>query len=243
MLAGEKPAAAHRHTEPKNKTTEDDDTQEELPYRTENDAVGGHAAGRDIALHDLFIALWSWNNPAGFIGYIGIDPSALKIPGAWILATAAAVGYIVCTARMIPTVRRNLFRFNGALKWIAIYAAFTGGIVEETVFRRMLMEWLADNGTNTLWQIGISGLAFGLVHISWGLLGGISRIGAGSALATTVLGLLLALVYVVAARNVLPAIAAHTLINLFVEPWLIVHAIGSAQGRKEPQEEADYPAP
>lgn len=105
------------------------------------------------------------------------------------------------------------------------------------------MEWLADNGTNTLWQIGISGLAFGLVHISWGLLGGISRIGAGSALATTVLGLLLALVYVVAARNVLPAIAAHTLINLFVEPWLIVHAIGSAQGRKEPQEEADYPAP
>lgn len=191
----------------------------------------------------FFIALWSWNNPAGFIGYIGIDPSALKIPGAWILATAAAVGYIVCTARMIPTVRRNLFRFNGALKWIAIYAAFTGGIVEETVFRRMLMEWLADNGTNTLWQIGISGLAFGLVHISWGLLGGISRIGAGSALATTVLGLLLALVYVVAARNVLPAIAAHTLINLFVEPWLIVHAIGSAQGRKEPQEEADYPAP
>ena len=116
----------------------------------------------------FFIALWSWNNPAGFIGYIGIDPSALKIPGAWILAAAAAVGYIVCTARMIPTVCRNLFRFKGALKWIAIYAAFTGGIVEETVFRRMLMEWLADNGTNTLWQIGISGLAFGLVHISWG---------------------------------------------------------------------------
>lgn len=141
------------------------------------------------------------------------------------------------------TVRRNLFRFKGALKWIAVYAAFTGGIVEETVFRRMLMEWLADNGINTLWQIGISGVAFGLVHISWGLLGGISRIGAASALATTVLGLLLALVYVVAARNVLPAIAAHTLINLFVEPWLIVHAIGSAQGRKEPQEEADYPAP
>lgn len=191
----------------------------------------------------FFIVLWSRNNPAGFIGYIGIDPSALKIPGAWILATAAAVGYIVCTARMIPTVRRNLFRFNGALKWIAIYAAFTGGIVEETVFRRMLMEWLDANGINCLWQIGISGLAFGLVHISWGLLGGISRIGAGSVLATTVLGLLLALVYVVAARNVLPAIAAHTLINLFVEPWLIVHAIGSAQGRKEPQEEADYPAP
>lgn len=191
----------------------------------------------------FFIVLWSWNNPAGFIRYIGIDPSALKIPGAWILAAAAAVGYIVCTARMIPTVRRNLFRFKGALKWIAVYAAFTGGIVEETVFRRMLMEWLADNGINTLWQIGISGVAFGLVHISWGLLGGISRIGAGSVLATTVLGLLLALVYVVAARNVLPAIAAHTLINLFVEPWLIVHAIGLAQGRKEPQEEADYPAP
>lgn len=29
----------------------------------------------------FFIVLWSWNNPADFIIYIGIDPSALKIPG------------------------------------------------------------------------------------------------------------------------------------------------------------------
>ena len=44
----------------------------------------------------FFIALWSWNNPASFIRYIGIDPSALKIPEAWILAAAAAVGYRRC---------------------------------------------------------------------------------------------------------------------------------------------------
>ena len=44
------------------------------------------------------------------------------------------------------------------------------------------------------------------------------------------LGFLLALVYVVGDRNVLPAITAHTIINLFAEPWLMLHAVGSAQG-------------
>lgn len=38
----------------KTRQPKNDDTQEGLPYRTENDTVGGHAAGRDIALHDLF---------------------------------------------------------------------------------------------------------------------------------------------------------------------------------------------
>lgn len=178
----------------------------------------------------FFILLWGINNPVGFIRYIGINHTALNIPYAWLLAVATAIGYIIYTARMIPSVRNNLFRFKSSLKWIAVYAAITGSIVEETVFRKLLMEWLDNNGFDTALQIAISGITFGIVHFSWGLFSGNHRIGTGSAISTMILGFLLALVYVVGDRNVLPAIAAHAIINLFAEPWLMLHAVSSAQG-------------
>ena len=178
----------------------------------------------------FFILLWGIHNPVVFIKYIVINHTALNIPYAWLLEALTAIGYIIYTAQMIPTVRDNLLHFKGLLKWIAVYAAITGGIVEETVFRKMLMEWLNNNGFDTALQIVISGIAFGTVHYSWGLFGGNHRIGTGSAISTMLLGFLLALVYVVGDRNVLPAITAHTIINLFAEPWLMLHAVGSAQG-------------
>lgn len=96
----------------------------------------------------------------------------------------------------------------------------------------MLMNWLQGNGACALMQIVLSALAFGLIHLSWSLLGGNLRTGAASAASTAALGLLLAVVYVAAGRNLLPAVAAHVLINLFVEPWLILSAVGAS--RHEP---------
>ena len=73
----------------------------------------------------------------------------------------------------------------------------------------------------------ISAITFGLLHFSWSLFGGNIKTGIGSAISTIVLGLFLAFIYVVAERNVLPSIIAHMLINLFVEPWLILNAVSS----------------
>ena len=173
----------------------------------------------------VFVVIGFINSPVGFMNYIGLNRTALDIPWAWALAGVVAISYIVYTARMVSTVGQNLFNFASGFKWIGVYAAFPSGIVEELVFRQMLMNWLYANGLYDVWQIVISGVAFGVVHFSWTLLGGNLRMGIVSALSTFVLGLLLALVYVIASRNVLPVIMAHVFINLFIEPWLIWHAI------------------
>lgn len=180
-----------------------------------------------------FIIIWCANGVMDFLNYLGINRSALQLPYAWMLAAATAAGYILYTAKMIPEVRRNLFCFKGIFKWLGIYAALVGGIVEEAVFRQMLMDGLHDSGTGTLLQIILSALAFGLIHYTWTLLGGNLRTGTASAASTVVLGGLLATIYIAAGRNLLPAIAAHTLINIFVEPWLILNAIQSTPTRRE----------
>ena len=175
----------------------------------------------------VFIIIGITNNPTGFINYMGINKTALGIPLAWCVAIFVSICYIIYSARMIPVVRRNLFNFNCWFKLLGVYAAFSSGIVEELVFRKMLMNWLDINGLNVILQIIISAFAFGFLHFSWSLFGKNMKIGIGSALSTIVLGLSLAFIYVIAERNVLPAIIAHILINLFIEPWLILNAVSS----------------
>lgn len=172
-----------------------------------------------------FIVVWLSNGFYDFVDYIGFNKTALHIPYAWGLALLVAVSYIVYTMRMIPLVRENIFNFSGCLKWIGVYAAFTGGLVEELVFRQMLMSWLNAEGVNSCLQVAMSGLVFGLVHFSWMCFGGNLYVGFCSVLSTAVLGFLLAVVYLLADYNVLPAVFAHIVINIFVEPWLILNAI------------------
>lgn len=178
----------------------------------------------------VFIVLGFVYNATGFIYFMGINERALKIPLAWLCSIILAISYIAYTARMMPFVRENLFNFKGLLKWIGIYAAFSGGIMEELVFRKMFMNWLNVNDIGVIYQIIISGVVFGLVHLSWSFLGGNLRVGISSTLSTIILGLLLAAIFVISDRNVLPAIFAHVAINLFIEPWLMVSVIN--QGKK-----------
>lgn len=104
----------------------------------------------------VFIVLGFVYNATGFIYFMGINERALKIPLAWLCSIILAISYIAYTARMMPFVRENLFNFKGLLKWIGIYAAFSGGIMEELVFRKMFMNWLNVN------DIGVIYLEFNL---------------------------------------------------------------------------------
>lgn len=174
----------------------------------------------------FWLALWFFPNPAGFVRLIGFNETAKEIPLAWVLATVFAIAYICYTVYGIQTVRQNLFKFN-LLKVVGIITAFASGMFEEILFRKILMDWLYSNEIGVVLQIIISGVAFGLLHFIWAIFSGNWRYGVGAVIATTVLGLLLAIVYIVAGRNVLPAIMAHTLINLFIEPWLMLDAVKS----------------
>jgi hypothetical protein len=197
--------------------------KEKSPEKQQSLKAGLLLGGMTVFM-SFFLLMWLIPDPARFFNLIGFNETAREIPLAWILATIIAIGYIIYTCYMLPTVRQNLLRFN-LLKVIGIFSAIASGTIEEMVFRQTLMDWLYSNNIGVVLQVLISGVAFGVAHALWALFGGNWRVGLGAAISTTALGLLLAVVYIVAGRNVLPAIMAHMLINLFIEPWLILHAV------------------
>ncbi|MCL1996596.1 MAG: CPBP family intramembrane metalloprotease [Defluviitaleaceae bacterium] len=162
-----------------------------------------------------------------FTEHMGFNSTALEIPLAWVLAVAVAVGYVGYTAKQMPEVRQTMFRFD-LLKVVAIFTTVIGaGIVEELIFRQLLMNWLYSQGLGTILQIAISGLVFGIGHGIWGLFskGGSKSMAVGAVIATTILGTALAIIFIVAERNVLPAIFAHALINFCNEPGMMLYAV------------------
>lgn len=181
-------------------------------------------AGMSVAL-TMVIGIWLVRDPVGFLPErLGVNAQALRVPWAWVLALAVAAGYSLYTLRAVPFVNAYKFEWSG-LKLLGVWAALVSGVVEEVVFRQMLMDLTAAWGFAIGWQIVASAVTFGVAHAAWILFRGEIRIAVPVVASTMVLGALLAVVYLAAGRNVLPAIAAHTLINLVIEPWLILAAV------------------
>lgn len=194
-------------------------------------------AGRILAgvgvLFTVVILVWLVRDqPTEFLTErLGMNAQALQVPWAWILALVVAAGYSSYTAWAVPLVNERKFELSG-LKLLGIWVAFGSGIVEEVVFRQLLMDFTESAGFHVAWQIVVSAVVFGLAHASWVLLRGEFSIAVPVVISTTVLGALLAVVYIVAGRNVLPAIAAHILINLVIEPWLLLAGVS---GKWQPE--------
>lgn len=88
------------------------------------------------------------------------------------------------------------------------------------------MDWLMSLDFSITIQVLASAIIFGLAHGAWILLRGLEfKIALPVILSTTILGGLLAILYIIADRNILAPIVAHILINLFIEPWLILSAV------------------
>jgi uncharacterized protein len=79
------------------------------------------------------------------------------------------------------------------------------------------MNLLANHHQNVIVQILASGAAFGIVHSFWGIRGGMAAVIA-AVRSTTLLGLALAVVFILAGRIVFPCVVAHFTINLVLEP-------------------------
>lgn len=171
------------------------------------------------------ILFWYLGNPQQFIEHrLGINSDAFNNPIVWMLTFIIAIGYIMYTAKVIPFVREYLFTFSW-LKVIGIWAALVSGIVEEILFRQALMDWLMSLDYSVTIQVLASAIIFGLAHGAWIFLRGEFKIALPVILSTTALGGLLAILYIIADRNILAPIVAHILINLFIEPWLILSAV------------------
>ena len=139
-------------------------------------------------------------------------------PGeAWFIALAA--GAIQCATIALffipePTQIFEMSARNGLLSALAIIDGWS----QEVVFRGYMLLRLAKAGLPVWLQIAASGAAFAAIHVGY-----IGSHGLGVVwplLGTATLGAVLALSVVRGKGSLLPAVTAHTLIILIVQPWL-----------------------
>ena len=133
----------------------------------------------------------------------------------------------------MPLIGQRFFEPH-PLKLLAIVFALVTGTMEEIWFRHQLMDWVQGAGWGMIVQLMMSAVAFGLVHGVWGLFARDWRVAVGSVLATGVLGAALAVVYLMAGRHVAPCVWSHVAINLGLEPWLLVAAVGRGGRHRHP---------
>jgi hypothetical protein len=156
---------------------------------------------------------------------LGFTRSSIAPAMAWILAAITAIAYVVYTLRVIPFIA-GMQREISLFKLLGIFAAVVGGIVEEVFFRRWGMDMLMSRGFGSVPQVVISGIAFGLAHSGWALFTkrGL-KFSLPAIIATSFLGVLLAVIYLAGGRNLGPCISAHVMINIVIEPWLMLSAV------------------
>jgi hypothetical protein len=168
-----------------------------------------------------------WLHPLGFRAWASVPLAA------WVLAIAVGVFFAAFTIRGMPAVRGTWREFSW-LKLVSLWAAAGAAVVEEAIFRRLIMDGVADAGGNVLLQILASALGFGAAHAIWGLLKLDLRVALSSVAATTVMGVGLALVYLAADRNLAPCIVAHFIITGAIEPGLMIAAVTGQWDRVRP---------
>jgi membrane protease YdiL (CAAX protease family) len=110
----------------------------------------------------------------------------------WAAAIAVAICAIVYTVRAL-----DLQRYLTTISWFRALGpiiAVPSALLEEAFFRMMLMNFLEREQQNLLVQILASAIAFGAVHAVWSIRGRFRSL-VTSVTATSVLGALLAIVY------------------------------------------------
>lgn len=174
-----------------------------------------------------FFLTIGWSRPGTVTRLYGLSGGA----AAWGAALFVTVGYVLFSIRSFPLIGQRFVELSW-LKLLAIPFALVSGTMEELWFRKLLMDWAESQGAAGLTQILASAAVFGIAHGIWGLFGGQWRVAVGATLATGALGMMLAIVYLLGGREVAPCIWSHGLINLAIEPWLILAAVTAGAGLK-----------
>jgi len=129
-----------------------------------------------------------------------------------------ALRYSGLTAALNPAVGPNLLRLI-PLQRLAVVAAVVAGLIEETVFRGYLMTSLDEMCQRRVTQALVSWVAFAVAHF-YGFVSPAALLATSGA--TFVLGTALAITYLVGKRSLTPVIVSHTLVDLMIEPWLLL---------------------
>jgi hypothetical protein len=195
-----------------------------------------------VTLSEGLAVAWSFSSGGSLIKslwHYGVTPPGT--PLAWICATAVMVTYVAYSASRSPVIA--LYAFNPAawlpvwgLRLFSIPMALVTGFFEEAFFRKSIMDSAQHHGFGVMSQVMISALIFGVAHAIWGVFGGKVRAAVAVMLTTSVLGGLLALVYLIGGRSVGPCMAAHIGLNLFLEPWMVISSATGSWGKRSMRE-------
>jgi hypothetical protein len=167
--------------------------------------------------------------PMRFFHYLGFTPGTSGTLVSWVAACVIAAAYVAQGTRL-PSVKKHLFK-PSALKLLALLMAIVAAVLEEAFSKKLLMDYLQQQGFGIVTQVMVSGAAFGLAHGVWGLLGRSLRAAIGATLYTFVMGTSLSIVYILAGRSLAPCIFAHFWITFLLEPGLLFAAIRGEMSR------------
>jgi membrane protease YdiL (CAAX protease family) len=186
-------------------------------------AIFGSVLGQAVAA--ALLTAWLLASGRG-LGWAGL--TRLGSLRGWVLASAVAATWIVLVWTGIlrgveGATELSLWRASTALA-----AGLVGGFCEEFVFRGAVIQSLKEARWPVWCQVLGGGVMFGLAHLGWAALGGSLAAGAAAAVFTSILGLGLSAVFLVSGRSLSPPIFAHALINLSIEPWLVLTMLENA---------------
>ena len=145
-----------------------------------------------------------------------LRPTRASAIGLGVLAAAAYIALEMTT----PTGRSYVLELT-PLKLLVVVAALTAGVVEETLCRGFVITQLAAARSGVAVQVVASGVVYAALHVAWGPLG---------ILLTLPLGLAFAGIYVYGRRSLTPVMVSHALIDLVLEPGLLLFSLGGSAG-------------
>lgn len=167
-----------------------------------------------------------WGNPRKIPEYLGFVAGGWGNLWAWLLAVATVIVYVWDASR-IGAVREYMFKLD-TLKIIAVVGAIAAGILEEVIFRRLVMDFLDARGHGYPLQVVVSALTFGIAHLVWGARSWSAAVNA--VISTAMLGAALAIVYIVGGRSLAPCVLAHMLVTALIEPGMVHAAVQDRLG-------------
>ena len=157
------------------------------------------------------LALWLRRRSVSLRSLGFIRPVRWSPVGMGILFSLAYAAFTLT----IPDVRSHAGEVSIFKAW-GVFVSVIAAFVEETVFRGFILTELEGLRRSTRVQVIVSGVTFGLLHIGfswWGMV------------CTTLMGMVLAITYLWSGRSLFAPIVGHCLINIIIEPWLLLQVI------------------
>jgi len=185
-------------------------------------AISGSAVGEIVVLILLVLFLGVHGRSLRELGLWQASPLR-----GWIVASVFSLLYLGITMAGLRG-HTALTEVSAFHIYNSLAAGISAGFIEEIFFRGFVMSELKLSGFGGTVQVIASGVLFGIAHVGWGLFSANVNwpVLLGSMVATTVIGILYAIAYVVSNRSLMPVIAGHLLMDVLIEPWLVLAALG-----------------